>query len=109
MLISVFVMYKVCMFYMVCVFGIIGVPFHMIPFFRPYSENVISSVLTMLIELIVIAFFFGLMLNYFSQMEPIKSQDLASLIAFTAIFIMYCLTIPRESQAAAKYFNHLLN
>ena len=83
--------------------------FHMIPFFRPYSENVISSVLTMLIELIVIAFFFGLMLNYFSQMEPIKSQDLASLIAFTAIFIMYCLTIPRESQAAAKYFNHLLN
>lgn len=105
----IWVMIKIVNFYIICIFGILGIPLSFVPLMDTNSRNFFGSILSSIMDLIVTCFLFGLLLAYFNTLQPIPKDDITGLIGFACIFAILTVFIPKQSNSARALFSNILN
>lgn len=106
-LLCLYLLLQMAKFYLVCVFGVLGIPLAFIPYLKYNSSAPIGSIFSAMFHLIVLAVLYGMMINHINSMPAIADQSLAQLMVFTAMFGFLVYFVMVDSEKYAKYFENL--
>lgn len=102
-------MTKILNFYIICVFGILGIPITFIPHMERDGKTFFSSVFSSVLDLIITCFLFSLLLNYLSTISPIPGDSLSGLIGFVTLFSILSVFLTQQSGKMRTLFHSILN
>lgn len=102
-------MIKILNFYIICIFGILGIPLTFIPHMQREGKGFFGSVFPTILDLILTCFLFSLLLKYLSTVPPIPSENLAGLIGFTTLFSILTVFLTQQSGKMRTLFHSILN
>ena len=106
---SFWVMVKLVIFYLICIFGILGIPLAFIPGAESHAKNMLGSVMVHAIDLILTCFLFGLLMNEIESFAPIPADSISSMLLFTGTFLVCAYFMGSDLRSASKMFERVLN
>lgn len=106
---SFWVMVKLVIFYLICIFGILGIPLSFIPGAEIHAKNMLGSVMVHAIDLILTCFLFGLLMNEIEGFSPIPADSISSMLLFTGTFLVCSYFMGSDLRSASKMFERILN
>ena len=106
---SFWVMVKLVIFYLICIFGILGIPLAFIPGAESHAKNMLGSVMVHAIDLILTCFLFGLLMNEIEGFSPIPADSISSMLLFTGTFLVCSYFMGSDLRSASKMFERILN
>lgn len=107
MIATFYMMYKLILFYLVCAFGVLGIPFMFVQKLKPYGKNMISVIFCSAFDLIVTAFLYVFISDQLSGMEALDADSVVSLLTFTFGWFLLVLFLPKFSDSALQAFASL--
>lgn len=105
---SFWVMVKIMLFYIICIFGILGIPLMFIPNSENHAKNILGSVMVHAIDLILTCFLFGLLLHEVERFQPISAESISGLFLFTGTFLLISYFMGSDLRSASKLFSRIL-
>ena len=96
--ISVYILCKLINFYALCMLAVLGLPLSFIPKAEYTAGTMIGSIITHLLELIIIAFLYGIILTEMAHIGTIKANDTSLLLLFTIKFAVAGFFISRDTR-----------
>jgi len=106
---SFWVMAKLVIFYLICIFGILGIPLAFIPGAESHAKNMLGAVMVHAIDLILTCFLFGLLMNEIESFSPIPADSISSMLLFTGTFLVCAYFMGSDLRSASKMFERILN
>lgn len=107
--VTFYMVYKLIVFYIMCIFGALGIPLMIYSKTEYYGKNLISAVFTAAFDLIVSAFIYSIVINALNGMKPLSADSIALFIVFIMAFTFLVWMVPVLSTRITKHFNALLN
>lgn len=104
---TIYLMEKLILFYISCVFGVLGIPLFFLPKMKHYGKNMLSGILANIFDLIITAFLFVFLSDQLAAMEPIDKDSVASLVLFAGCWGLLVFFIPSFSKRTREAFNTL--
>ena len=102
------VMYKVVAFYMVCSFGILGVPINFIPKIGNRGNMMIGVIISTLFDLILTAILLNLLNSQLQTLGVISANNVPDVFMFVGVFFFLALFTTKLSEACSNFFSGLL-
>lgn len=102
------VMYKVISFYIVCSFGILGIPINFIPKIGNKGNMMIGVIISSLFDLILTAILLNLLNSQLSTLGVISSNSVPDVFMFAGVFFFLALFITKLSTTCSNFFSGLL-
>lgn len=107
--VTFYMVYKLIVFYVMCVFGALGIPLMIYSKTEYYGKNLISAVFTAIFDLIVSSFIYSIVINTLNGFTPLTADSVALFIVFILVFTFLVWMVPVLSTRVTKHFNALLN
>lgn len=107
--ITFYMVYKLVVFYIFCVFGALGIPLMLFSKTEYYGKNLISAVFTAIFDLIVSAFIYSIVIKTLNGMTPLSADSVATFALFILAFGFLVWMVPNLSTRVTKHFSALLN
>lgn len=104
---TIFLAEKLISFYIMLVFGVLGIPLMFIPRMGQYGKNMISSILSCVFDLIVTMFAFTFISDHLADMTPLDEKSIASLVIFTGVLGLILYLIPALTKRTHSAFSSL--
>lgn len=104
---TIFLAEKLISFYIMLVFGVLGIPLMFIPRMGQYGKNMISSILSCIFDLIVTMFAFTFISDHLADMTPLDEKSIASLVIFTGVLGLILYLIPALTKRTHSAFASL--
>ena len=104
---TIFLAEKLISFYIMLVFGVLGIPLMFIPRMGQYGKNMISSILSCVFDLIVTMFAFTFISDHLADMTPLDEKSIASLVIFTGVLGLILYLIPALTKRTHSAFASL--
>ena len=104
---TIFLAEKLISFYIMLVFGVLGIPLMFIPYMEQYGKNMISSILSCIFDLIVTMFAFTFISDHLADMTPLDEKSIASLVIFTGVLGLILYLIPALTKRTHSAFASL--
>lgn len=104
---TIFLAEKLISFYIMLVFGVLGIPLMFIPRMEKYGKNMISSILSCIFDLIVTMFAFTFISDHLADMTPLDEKSIASLVLFTGVLGLILYLIPALTKRTHSAFASL--
>lgn len=104
---TIYLIEKLILFYISCVFGVLGIPLFFLPKMKHYGKNMLSGILANIFDLIITAFLFVFLSDQLAAMEPIDKDSVASLVLFAGCWGLLVFFIPSFSKRTREAFNTL--
>lgn len=104
---TIFLAEKLISFYIMLVFGVLGIPLMFIPHMGQYGKNMISSILSCIFDLIVTMFAFTFISDHLADMTPLDEKSIASLVIFTGVLGLILYLIPALTKRTHSAFASL--
>ena len=104
---TIFLAEKLISFYIMLVFGVLGIPLMFIPRMEQYGKNMISSILSCVFDLIVTMFAFTFISDHLADMTPLDEKSIASLVIFTGVLGLILYLIPALTKRTHSAFASL--
>lgn len=102
------VMYKVVAFYMVCSFGILGVPINFIPKIGNRGNMMMGVIISTLFDLILTAILLNLLNSQLQTLGVISANNVPDVFMFVGVFFFLALFTTKLSEACSNFFSGLL-
>lgn len=102
------VMYKVVAFYMVCSFGILGIPINFIPKIGNRGNMMIGVIVSTLFDLILTAILLNLLNSQLQTLGVISANNVPDVFMFVGVFFFLALFTTKLSEACSNFFSGLL-
>ena len=102
------VMYKVVAFYMVCSFGILGIPINFIPKIGNRGNMMIGVIISTLFDLILTAILINLLNSQLQTLGVISANNVPDVFMFVGVFFFLALFTTKLSEACSNFFSGLL-
>lgn len=102
------VMYKVVAFYMVCSFGILGIPINFIPKIGNRGNMMIGVIISTLFDLILTAILLNLLNSQLQTLGVISANNVPDVFMFVGVFFFLALFTTKLSEACSNFFSGLL-
>ena len=102
------VMYKVISFYIVCSFGILGIPINFIPKIGNKGNMMIGVIISSLFDLILTAILLNLLNSQLSTLGVITANSVPDVFMFTGVFFFLAFFITKLSTTCCNFFSGLL-
>lgn len=102
------VMYKVIAFYMVCSFGILGIPINFIPKIGNKGNMMIGVIISTLFDLILTAILLNLLNSQLQTLGVISANNVPDVFMFVGVFFFLALFTTKLSEACSNFFSGLL-
>lgn len=99
----IYVLAKIVQFYLICIFGILGIPMALIPGLKVYGNLFIGSILATIFDLICVVFMFGLVMTVLKGLDPV-GPSLGSLLLFTVEFVIMGMLVSSRAAKFSSYF-----
>ena len=107
--VTFYMVYKLVVFYIMCVFGALGIPLMIYSKTEYYGKNLISAVFTAIFDLIVSAFIYSIVIDTLNGFKPLTADSVATFVVFVLAFTFLVWMVPILSTRVTKHFNALLN
>lgn len=107
MVATFYLMYKLILFYIMCVFGVLGIPCLFFSKIKPYGKNMISVIFGSAFDLIFTAFLYVFIADQLSVMQPLEPDSISVLTAFALSLLMLVMFLPKFSESALQAFASL--
>lgn len=107
--VTFYMAYKLVVFYVMCVFGALGIPLMVFSKTEYYGKNLISAVFTAIFDLIVSAFIYSIVIDTLNGFKPLTADSIATFVVFVLAFTFLVWMVPILSTRVTKHFNALLN
>ena len=107
--VTFYMAYKLVVFYVMCVFGALGIPLMVFSKTEYYGKNLISAVFTAIFDLIVSAFIYSIVIDTLNGLKPLTADSIATFVVFVLAFTFLVWMVPILSTRVTKQFNALLN
>lgn len=104
---TIFLAEKLISFYIMLVFGVLGIPLMFIPRMGQYGKNMISSILSCVFDLVVTMFTFTFISDHLADMTPLDEKSIASLVIFTGVLGLILYLIPALTKRTHSAFASL--
>lgn len=104
---TIFLAEKLISFYIMLVFGVLGIPLMFIPRMGQYGKNMISSILSCVFDLVVTMFTFTFISDHLADMTPLDEKSIASLVIFTGVLGLILYLIPALTKRTHSAFSSL--
>lgn len=104
---TIFLAEKLISFYIMLVFGVLGIPLMFIPHMGQYGKNMISSILSCVFDLVVTMFTFTFISDHLADMTPLDEKSIASLVIFTGVLGLILYLIPALTKRTHSAFASL--
>lgn len=105
--VSVFVLSKIAQFYLICSFGVLGLPISLIPGVKDKAGAFIGAIMSNLCELLLVTTLFGVMLVVLKSLGTVAANSIPSMFIYTLEFMALSLLIIVRSEKMVHYFNHM--
>ena len=102
------VMYKVISFYIVCSFGILGIPINFIPKIGNKGNMMIGVIISSLFDLILTSILLNLLNSQLSTLGVISSNSVPDVFMFAGVFFFLASFITKLSTTCCNFFSGLL-
>lgn len=102
------VMYKVIAFYMVCSFGILGIPINFIPKIGNRGNMMMGVIISTLFDLILTAILLNLLNSQLQTLGVISANNVPDVFMFVGVFFFLALFTTKLSEACSNFFSGLL-
>lgn len=102
------VMYKVIAFYMVCSFGILGIPINFIPKIGNRGSMMMGVIISTLFDLILTAILLNLLNSQLQTLGVISANNVPDVFMFVGVFFFLALFTTKLSEACSNFFSGLL-
>lgn len=102
------VMYKVVAFYMVCSFGILGIPINFIPKIGNRGNMMMGVIISTLFDLILTAILLNLLNSQLQTLGIISANNVPDVFMFVGVFFFLALFTTKLSEACSNFFSGLL-
>lgn len=107
LVLTFYLMYKLVIFYIMCVFGVLGIPMLMFTKTHRNGAALISSILCTLFDLVLTAFLYTFVCGEMTSSEPLDGSTISSLVLFTAVWGFLVFMFPKFSSDAMRTFSSL--
>lgn len=104
-----YVMFKLIVFYLLCIFGVLGVPALLFEKSRYYGSNMISSILCAVFDLIMTSWIYVLVVRLLGTAVPLDGTSVGNLVGFTCIWGVFVFFVPSISNALMQTMAALWN
>lgn len=104
---TMYMMYKLIIFYLMCAFGVLGIPLYFMPKMEAFGKSFISGIICSAFDLIVTAFIFVFIIGEVSSMTPIDQDSVSSLLLFTCAWGFLVFFIPSFTNHSIDAFRSL--
>lgn len=104
---TVFLAEKLISFYIMLVFGVLGIPLMFVPRLGQYGKNMISAILSCIFDLIVTIFTFTFISDQIASMTPLDAKSIPSLVIFTGILGLILYLVPAFTKRTHSAFTSL--
>lgn len=81
-----YILVRISYFYIVCIFGVLGLPLSMIPVLNVHAGTMLGNVLSYALELSFTASMFSIMLNFLQTLKPVEADSAVGLLLFLIQF-----------------------
>lgn len=108
-MLSIYVLTKVCQFYIICIFGAIGIPLAFVPFLNRYhAGTALGAVFTQLFHLLIISLLFQIMITILGTIQPLPADKMPDLLIFAFSFGLLCVWVSFNTDKYAQYFSNIM-
>lgn len=85
-ILCLYILVRISYFYIVCIFGVLGLPLSMIPVLNVHAGTMLGNVLSYALELSFTASMFSIMLNFLQTLKPVEADSAVGLLLFLIQF-----------------------
>lgn len=108
-LLSFYIMYKLLNFYLMCVFGALGLPLMIFKVSERYGKNLLSSILVSAFDLILSIWLYLVFISGIESCQIIDGDSIAMLLCFTIIYTILAGLLPNLSNSMTGKLQGILN
>lgn len=102
-LMCLYIVTRIAYFYVVCVFGVLGLPVSLIPFINLHAGHMLGGVFRYAIELGLLTALFAMLVSYIESVAPIPKGSNSELLFFLIQFTL-CSLLLSDAGRWGKHF-----
>lgn len=85
-LLCLYILVRISYFYVVCIFGVLGLPIALIPYLKVSAGTFLGSILNYALELAFTASMFSILLKFLESLPPVEADSPTGLLLFLIQF-----------------------
>lgn len=104
----IWVMYKFVAFYLICAFGIIGIPLHFVPTISAKGKSMLGVVISSTLDLLLVSFLINIMVAQINSLPVIEADSLVGLTMFIITLFLLSIFVGKLSNNCSSMLSHAL-
>lgn len=106
---TLFLIIKLVNFYIMCVLGAIGLPMMLTKWTKSYGQNYLSGIFVSIMDLIITIAMYSCIAVTIKGMEPLTSDQFPELLAFTVLWLLLVLWVPKFTGECCRSLDNFLS